>query len=430
MVQVRSGSSVRSLLALAAVSATGGCGMNLLSSTPPNSTNPTASGVHVTSGHGLPKANAMAEVETTPSRTPGTVYVRTEQAEPPAPAVAVNAEPATESISQANLTRVSFAEEGADFDPCVSRDGSRLVYASTQHRATSDIYSKRVDSKAVTQLTTDPADDEMPAISPDGTRLAFASNRSGNWDVYVMPITGGKAVQVTDDSADEIHPSWSPDGQSIVFNRMGAASNRWEMWVAGIANPATPTFIGYGLFPRWCPVAATGENGGDLLAYQLPRERGRRSFGVWTLELADGVATNQTEIAGTSDAAFIKPAWSTDGAWIVFAEVPAPESLTWRGPSRSANGSLWMVGSNGEGKVRLTAGSGLNVSPAWAGSDRLFFVSNRSGSESVWSMNVGGAVQAARMTGGPATAKNSQPSTPAQADNNRVTTAPEPGDPR
>ncbi|GJQ28152.1 MAG: hypothetical protein HBSAPP03_00360 [Phycisphaerae bacterium] len=346
------------------------------------------------------------------------------------PRAAEVAEPSYETNAQPNLTRVSFAEEGSDFDPAVSRDGARLVFASTQHRATSDIYVKRVDSKAVTQLTTDPADDEMPAISPDGNRVAFASNRSGNWDIYVMPISGGKAVQVTDDPADEIHPSWSPDGQTLVFNRRGTSSARWEMWTANVGNPTTPTFIGYGLFPRWCPIAGTGEHGGDLIAYQLPRERGRRSFGVWTLELANGVASNQTEIASSADAAFIKPSWSPDGSWIVYAEVPAPESLAWRGPTRSASGSLWMLGVNGEGRVRLTGNQGLNVSPVWTSGTRLFFVSNRSGSESIWSMDVGSAVQAAGMTGGKAAPKNSQTSNPPRADNTRVTTAPEPGDPR
>lgn len=401
--------------------AAGGCGFGVFSTaTPPNRTNVASPGVRVVGEHGM----AFAAKDDPSLRDEAALPSAARTIAPPSD------DDHAETVSQPNLTRVSFAEEGSDFDPCVSSDGTRLVFASTQHRATSDIYTKRIDSKAVTQLTTDPAEDEMPALSPDGARIAFASNRAGNWDVYVMPATGGKAVQVTDDPADEIHPSWSPDGSQIVFNRMGASSGRWEMWVAAVSNPSTPTFIGYGLFPRWCPVAATGERGGDLIAYQLPRERGRRAFGVWTLELANGVASQQTEIASSTDAAFIKPAWSHDGAWIVFAEVPAPDSLTWRGPTKAARASLWMVGSSGDGRVRLTAADGLNVSPVWAANDRLFFVSNRAGAESVWAMDVGEAVRAARLTGRSTTAKNSQPSTAPQADNNRVTTVQEPADPR
>jgi hypothetical protein len=163
-------------------------------------------------------------------------------------------EPVDETIeaipATANVARVTFAEEGADFDPCVSPDGSRLVFASTQHRATADIYIKRTDSRVVTQLTNDPAEDAMPKVSPDGERIAFASNRAGSWDIYVMPIGGGKAVQISSDLADEIHPSWSPDGSQLVFGRLGEATGRWEMWIVSLQNPSVAHFIGFGLFPE------------------------------------------------------------------------------------------------------------------------------------------------------------------------------------
>ena len=57
---------------------------------------------------------------------------------------------------------------------------------------------KTVESRVVTQITNDPANDLMPRFSPDGSRIAFASDRSGNWDIYVMPATGGKPIQVTE----------------------------------------------------------------------------------------------------------------------------------------------------------------------------------------------------------------------------------------
>jgi hypothetical protein len=68
----------------------------------------------------------------------------------------------TTKAGGANRTPVSFAMEGADFDPDISPDGRRLVYASTQHRMTSDIYVKTIDSRVVSQLTSDPANDVMP----------------------------------------------------------------------------------------------------------------------------------------------------------------------------------------------------------------------------------------------------------------------------
>lgn len=296
-----------------------------------------------------------------------------------------------------DVTRVTFADEGADFDPCVSSDGSRLVYASTQHRATSDIYLKRTDSRVVTQLTNDPADDAMPAISPDGTKVAFASNRAGNWDIYIMPITGagggGKAVQVTSDDADEMQPSWSPDGKHLVYSR-GNADGRWEMWVSKAGNNAAAQFIGYGMSPRWCPVAGTGEEGADKILFQQARERGRRSFSLWTLDYISGKTSNVTEVDGGSALALLNPAWSHDGRWITFAQAdlsdPANSNVT--KPGRT---SIWMVSVHGEGKVRLTSDRGLALSPVWAGDDTLYYISDRAGIDNVWSLKLTSAVTAA-----------------------------------
>ncbi|CAG0999927.1 Tol-Pal system protein TolB [Phycisphaerales bacterium] len=425
-----------SFLVLAAGISLGGCASSWFASTPPNSTRTTRPGVQVAGG------NAAASSPTPTPTTPDTSTTQTETT-PTQPATAS----LTRSIPdegdvpwQLNVMRVSFAEEGADFDPTVSRDGARLVFASTQHRKSSDLYMKRIDSRVVTQLTTDPADDEMPALSPDGARIAFASNRSGNWDVYVMPIAGGKAVQVTSETSDEIHPSWSPNGKSLVFNRFGEGSGRWEIWIADVANPATPVFIGYGLFPQWCPVTATGDNAGDRILYQLPRERGRRSFSLWTLELNNGVASNQTEITGSAGSAFIRPSWSPDGRWIVFAEVAAPDGSGWSPSTRPANGSLWMISAAGEAKVRLTTGKGLNATPVWGMNNRLFYVSDRSGTDSIWAMDLTPAVQAASAAGGTfatppaasASATGSNESSNGDSTDNSVVTAgaKEPADPR
>lgn len=287
-----------------------------------------------------------------------------------------------------NVVRVTTAEVGAAFDPALSPDGKRLVFASTQHRKTSDIYVQQVGSRVVTQLTSDPADDAMPQVSPDGTRIAFASNRAGNWDVYIMPLDGGRAVQITSDPADEIAPTWSPDGTQLVFSRKGQASGRWEMWVTQGRDHALSSFIGFGLFPRWCPMPATGADGADKIAFQVGRERDGRGFAIWTLDYAQGNASNFTQIVSSADQAMINPNWSPDGQWIVYAERPVDGGST--------NTSLWMVGVDGSGRVRLTGDQSRALSPVWASNNRLYFVSNRSGLDNVWAADLGQAVAAAR----------------------------------
>jgi hypothetical protein len=73
-----------------------------------------------------------------------------------------------------SIGRITDATDGACFDPEIDRTGQWLAFASTMHRPTSDLYIKQVGSRTVTQLTTDPADDLMPAFSPDSKKVASA----------------------------------------------------------------------------------------------------------------------------------------------------------------------------------------------------------------------------------------------------------------
>ena len=58
----------------------------------------------------------------------------------------------------------------------------------------------------------------MPAWSPDGNRIAFASERDGNWEVYVMNADGTNIINLTKHPAKDGRPDWSPDGNRIAFS--------------------------------------------------------------------------------------------------------------------------------------------------------------------------------------------------------------------
>ena len=70
---------------------------------------------------------------------------------------------------------------------------------------------------AIRRLTNHPAGDGHPSWSPDGRHIAFASDRDGNVEIYVMGSDGSNPRRLTNHSAGDGHPSWSPDGRHIAF---------------------------------------------------------------------------------------------------------------------------------------------------------------------------------------------------------------------
>lgn len=282
-----------------------------------------------------------------------------------------------------NVTQVTFATEGACSDPDVDPTGRWLGFASTQHRATWDIYIKPVSGQTLTQLTTDPADDMMPTWHPSGKSLAFASNRAGNWDVYVTSIEGGQPMRITDGPEAELHPSWSPDGKRLVYCKLGSMSGRWELWVVEVDNPGVRRHLGYGLLPQWCP-----DSSRPRILFQRARERGSRFFSIWTVDYVNGEAVHPTEIVSASNAAAINPAWSPDGGRIVFVTVVEPQES--EGNPEQAD--VWVVNVDGSGRTNLTNGKFANYQPTWGVDGRVYFVSDRTGVDNIWAVTASRAL--------------------------------------
>ncbi len=284
--------------------------------------------------------------------------------------------------------QISFAGEGADFNPSIDITGEYLLYASTQHGQTSDIYQKSTSGKTVTRLTSDPADDMFPSYSPDNQHIAFSSNRAGNWDIYIMDAQGGRPVRLTDDQQEELHPSWSPDGRFIVYSRLSNSSGRWELWITEFANPVKKQFLAYGLFPSWCPDPAQNK-----IVYQQARERGSRLFSVWTIDIVNGEARRPTEIASANNAAAVNPAWSADGKMISFATIIDPDQ---QDPNNPDFADIWVTALDGNSRAPLTNGEYTNLEPCWGPEGKIYFISDRSGTDNVWSIWPDNIIKTAR----------------------------------
>ena len=105
-------------------------------------------------------------------------------------------------------------DPGLTTSAAISRDGRLVAYASDRADGTNlDIWVQQVDGGAPIRLTDDPADDDDPSFAPDGTQIAFRSERDGG-GVYIVPALGGEARLFAPRGR---HPRFSPDGHKLLY---------------------------------------------------------------------------------------------------------------------------------------------------------------------------------------------------------------------
>jgi hypothetical protein len=118
-----------------------------------------------------------------------------------------------------------------------------------------DVWTMTVDASgrnptALTKLTNAPGNSRYPSWSPDGSKLAFAGDGSGSWQIYVMNADGSNVVQLTS-GGNHIQPAWSPDGTEIAFTTGCTTSNcvttgsndrriNGDLQIIDVTDPAHP----------------------------------------------------------------------------------------------------------------------------------------------------------------------------------------------
>lgn len=248
-----------------------------------------------------------------------------------------------------------------DSFPTWSPDGSRIAFQSNRAAAYGsgrnfEIFVMNADGSGVLRLTEAPGSDSFPSWSPDGSRLAFASERDGDEEIYVMNADGTGQTRLTDFPGDDLVPSWSPGGKRIVWSHGADPGEQHDLWVMNADGAGrrrlTTTASMSEISPSWSPdgVSIVFANTTD--------------HGVWVMN-ADGSFPRRIDQAFGDDRL---PRWSPDGKAIVMT----------RDLSIEGEAELFAVKPDGSRPTQLTEAPGADVTAAWSPSgDRIAFASDR-----------------------------------------------------
>ena len=182
----------------------------------------------------------------------------------------------------------------------------------------------------ISRLTSGDWDDSDPAVSPDGNWLAFTSNRSGQWDIYIWNLSQNSLQQVTNTPDFEAGLDWSPDGQWITYS--SSSGGQSDIFIRSVSDSsAAPIQLtegaGNNIDPSW---SAQGRQ----IAFSTNRN-GR--YEIWLAQL-DNVGNRFTRIAGDDEADYLMPTWSPDGtqiAWEKDFENPTIQLMTFKAETQN-----------------------------------------------------------------------------------------------
>lgn len=220
--------------------------------------------------------------------------------------------------------------------PVISPDGSTIVFSFR-----GDLWKVSARGGAAVPLTVHPAHEYAPVWSPDGSHIAFASDRYGNFDVFVMPADGGEATRLTFHSADDTPTSFTPDGTAVLFSsaRLDAA-----------------THVGF-------PTGAQPE--------------------LYRVSVQGGMPV---QVLSTPA---LYAVWDRAGARLAYSDVKGYE-MEWRKHDNSSFArDVWLYDTASNSHTRLTGPGADDRQPVWSPDERsLYYLSERSGSFNVWRLDL------------------------------------------
>jgi len=236
--------------------------------------------------------------------------------------------------------------------PAISPDGRTIAFS---YRG--NLWRVSTSGGVATALTVGSSYNTSPVWSPDGSKIAFASDRNGSLDVYVMPSEGGDATRLTFHSADEVPTSFTPDGQSVLFS------------AAILESPSCIDF----------------PTGAQPQLYRV------------------GLSGGMPKMVLTTPANYAT--YDRAGKRLVYSDQPGYE-MEWRKHDHSTFArQVWMYDVAANRHMRLTPFGADHRQPVWGpGEQALFYLGEDSGSFNVWRMDLadpGHPVQVTTHTGSP-----------------------------
>ena len=226
-----------------------------------------------------------------------------------------------------------------------SPDGSTLAFDSDRS-GNVEIYVQGPQGRP-RRLTRNAGDDTHPTWSPNGRRVAFESTRAGAKQVFTLGRHGGRARQVTHFGPGAEEPAWSPSGKWIAF--LSGPVRRTALYVVHPDGTGLRQLTRRSLnagHPSWSPDGTT-----IVFNTHFERPNGR----IWTVDLRGRTTRVTSPPQGTED---FEPAFSPDGRYVAFTRFTKKDG---------SDADIWVVGADGSGARNITPGSaGFDVGAAWS----------------------------------------------------------------
>ena len=246
----------------------------------------------------------------------------------------------------------------------------KIAFASDRD-GNAEIYSCNADGSNIRRLTNNAATDDQPAWSPDGSHIAFVSDRTGQSEIYIMSADGSNVVRRTFSGSYTQNPAWSPDGARIAYSSPSNAGS--GIWVVG-AMSGSPSVLfeepGKTRYPSWSPDGTKLALVSDRFAYDFV-------YDIFTIN-ADG--TNLTAL--TDDIFdhfdYLFPSWSPSGTKI--AVMIRQEINIGATAASQYNTQIGVMNPNGSGITAIISGTAPKSRTSWSPDGTMIAYTSLSGS--------------------------------------------------